>query len=264
MSLALSAPRRPGWVAPLLLAAVVLAVWELATRTLDISTTVLVPPSAIASVLMDRFDILAQHTAITATETAEGFVLATALGIGLAGLIATSRIMRAVLMPYLVTLQIVPKIALAPLFTIWLGTGTPCRLVFAVFFAFFPVAIATITGLLSADRNALRLCTALRASRMQEVLLIRLPYALPHVFAGLKVAATMVLLGVVIGEFVTAQAGLGYIVLFASSIGETALVFAALVLLCAIGLVLYGLVVLAEHAYARWFAAPFPDTPFGG
>ncbi len=257
---ALPAWRLPRWSASILVGAAFLALWEWTTRTFAISTAVLMQPSTIAETLADRWDILMQHTAITAVETAEGFVLAALLGMGLAGLLSTSRLVRITLMPYLTTLQIVPKIALAPLFTIWLGTGMPCRLVFAVFFAFFPVAISSLTGLLSADRNALRLCASLRASRLQEILLIRLPYALPHVFAGLKVAATMVLLGVVIGEFVTAQAGLGYIVLFASSIGETALVFAALFLLCAIGLVLYGLVLLAERAYGRWFGAAFPDT----
>jgi NitT/TauT family transport system permease protein len=163
-------------------------------------------------------------------------------------------------MPYLLALQIVPKIALAPLFIVWLGTGTPCRLVIAVFLALFPVTISGVAGLLSADPNVLRLCTALSASRLQMIVRVRLPYALPHLFAGLKVAATMILLGVTIGEFVTAQAGLGYIILFASSIGQTALVFAAIVLLCAIGLALYAAVTVAERLYARWFGAPPLDT----
>jgi NitT/TauT family transport system permease protein len=124
----------------------------------------------------------------------------------------------------------------------------------------FPVIVAGATGLLSTDRNALLLFAAMRAGRLQTIVRVRLPYALPHLFAGLKVAATMVLLGVTIGEFVTAQGGLGYIILFASSIGETALVFAALLLLCLIGLTLYALVVAAELFYGRWFGAPLPDA----
>jgi NitT/TauT family transport system permease protein len=133
-------------------------------------------------------------------------------------------------------------------------------MVFTVFLALFPVTVAGVAGLLSADRNVLLLYTALRASRLQQIVRVRLPYALPHLFVGLKVAATMVLLGVTIGEFVTAQGGLGYIILFASSIGETALMFAALVLLCLIGLALYAAVAVAEQVYARWFGVPSPDA----
>ena len=200
-------------------------------------------------------NILLHHMAITAGETIEGFALAAGLGMLLAALIASSQALRRTLMPWLLVVQIVPKIALAPLFIVWLGTGLPCRMVFTVFLALFPVTVAGVAGLLSADRNVVLLYTALRASRVQQIVQVRLPYALPHLFAGLKVAATMVLLGVTIGEFVTAQGGLGYIILFASSIGQTALVFAALVVLCLIGLALYAAVAIAEAAYGRWFGA---------
>jgi len=200
-------------------------------------------------------NILLHHMAITAGETIEGLALAAGLGMLLAALIASSQALRRTLMPWLLVVQIVPKIALAPLFIVWLGTGLPCRMVFTVFLALFPVTVAGVAGLLSADRNVVLLYTALRASRVQQIVQVRLPYALPHLFAGLKVAATMVLLGVTIGEFVTAQGGLGYIILFASSIGQTALVFAALVVLCLIGLALYAAVAIAEAAYGRWFGA---------
>lgn len=248
------------WLSPLLVAVIVLAVWEASVPLLGISPAVLVQPSAIVASIFGHIEVLSPHFAVTLGETLEGFVLATAIGVVLAALIATSGLLRGAIMPYLLAMQIVPKIALAPLFIVWLGTGTPCRLAFSVFLALFPITIAGVAGLLSADRNALRMCTALGASRLQEVVRARLPYALPHLFAGLKVAATMILLGVTIGEFVTAQGGLGYIILFASSIGETALMFGALVLLCAIGLALYAAVAVAEQAYGRWFGAPLLET----
>ena len=248
------------WLSPLLVAIGVLAAWEASVPLLGISPAVLVPPSAIAASIFGHAEILLPHLVVTATETLEGFALAMLMGVVLAGLIASSGLLRGVVMPYLLAMQIVPKIALAPLFIVWLGTGAPCRLAFSVFLALFPVTVAGVAGLLSADRNVLRLCAALGASRLQEVVRIRLPYALPHLFAGLKVAATMILLGVTIGEFVTAQGGLGYIILFASSIGETALMFAALVLLCLIGLALYAAVAVAEQAYGRWFGAPLLET----
>lgn len=251
---------RPTWVSPLLSGIGLLLLWEFGARVLHVSDAVLVPPSAIVTAMAAHPDILLHHMAITAAETIEGFALAAALGVLLAMLIAASQALHSTLMPWLLVVQIVPKMALAPLFIVWLGTGTPCRMAFSVFLALFPVTIGGIAGLTSADRNVLLLYSALRASRLQEILQIRLPYALPHLFAGLKVAATMVLLGVTIGEFVTAQGGLGYIILFASSIGQTALMFAALVLLCLIGLALYAAVAIAEHVYARWFGAALPDA----
>ena len=251
------------WLSPLLVAAGVLVGWEVAVPLLHVSQSALVPPSAIAQAIASHPDILLQHMAITAGETAEGFVLAVVFGVLLAAVIASSRVLRGLLMPWLLLLQIVPKIALAPLFIVWLGNGTPCRMVFAVFLALFPAVVAGVAGLLSADRNALLLCAALGASRVQEIVQVRLPYAMPHLFAGLKVAATMTLLGVTIGEFVTAQGGLGYIILFASSIGQTALVFAAIMLLCLIGLALYAAVAAAEHLYGGWFGAPTSDAAAG-
>ena len=107
-------------------------------------------------------------------------------------------------------------------------------------------AILATTTFLSADRNAIRLCEALTASRWQIFCSVRIPYALPHVFAGLKISATMAMIGVIVGEFVTAQEGLGYLIMFATSAAETALVFAAIALLCVIGLALYGSVALVE------------------
>lgn len=252
------------WLPPILVALGVLALWQVAVPLLQLPSAVLVTPSALLGAMAAHPDILLQHIAITAAETIEGFALAATFGMLLAGLIASSSLLRGMLMPWLLVLQIVPKIALAPLFIVWLGTGTPCRMVFAVFLALFPVTVSGVAGLLSADRNALLLSASLRASRTQEVLRIRLPYALPHLFAGLKVAATMTLLGVTIGEFVTAQGGLGYIILFASSIGETALVFAAIALLCLVGLALYAAVALAERLYGRWFGAPLPDALLAG
>jgi NitT/TauT family transport system permease protein len=246
---------RPAWLSPLLVGIGVLAAWQAGVPLLHVSTAVLVPPSTIVTAMAAHPDILLHHAAITAGETIEGFALAAGLGVLLAALIASSQVLRRTLMPWLLVVQIVPKIALAPLFIVWLGTGLPCRMVFTVFLALFPVTVAGVAGLLSADRNVVLLYTALRASRVQEIVQVRLPYALPHLFAGLKVAATMVLLGVTIGEFVTAQGGLGYIILFASSIGQTALVFAALVLLCLIGLALYAAVAIVEAAYGRWFGA---------
>ena len=130
--------------------------------------------------------------------------------------------------PHVVLLQLIPKIALAPLFTFWLGIGATSRLTYAVFISFFPVTLATMTGLARADANALRLCRAVSASAWQTFVSVRIPYSLPYFLTGVKVAATMSVIGIVIGEFISAKEGLGFYILLAGSRGETANVFAGL------------------------------------
>ena len=130
--------------------------------------------------------------------------------------------------------------------------------VVAVFIAFFPVAISSATGLISAKPETLQLCRSLAANEWQVFRMVRFPYAMPLIFAGMKVGATMVMIGVVVGEFITAQQGLGYIIMFAAGAGETATVLAAIVLLCVIGLALYGVVEIAERAVRHWYGGQMP------
>ena len=146
----------------------------------------------------------------------------------------------------MVAFQLIPKIALAPLFVIWLGIDAPSRLVFATFISFFPVAIGTLTGLLGTDPSAIRLCQSLTASKSQIFRHVQVPYALPFFFTGMKVAATLSVIGIIVGEFISSKHGLGSYILLAGSRAETAQIFAALVVLCAIGLGLYGVIVWLE------------------
>src|SRR6266704_1693388 len=127
-----------------------------------------------------------------------------------------------------------------------LGFGSTSRITFAVFISFFPVVVATLTGLMSVDRDLMRLCKAVGADESRIYAKVRFPAAVPHLFSGLKIAITFAMIGVIVGEFITAQAGLGYMILFAASQAEMTLIFASIVVLCVIGLVLYGLVVIAE------------------
>ena len=139
-------------------------------------------------------------------------------------------------------------------------SGKPC-IVIGCFIAFFPVVVSTAAGLVSVKPEILTLCRSLTASDWQIFRLARFPYAIPYVFAGMKVGVTMAMIGVIVGEFITAQAGLGYIIMFASSAGETATVLAAIVLLCVVGLALFGLVALGELAIRRWYGG---EIPVGG
>jgi NitT/TauT family transport system permease protein len=251
--------RRIAWrplLSPVLFAVAVLLVWQELTVHLHVSSMLLVPPTAIWDVLVQSWPILLVQTWPTLVNTVVGFLLAAGLGIVLGGVLVVSRRVEQAFWPHILIFQLIPKVAVAPLFIIWLGMGPSSRLAFAVFLSFFPIAVSAASGFRAADRTALRLCQSLTASTWQTFIHVRVPYAIPHIFAGLKVGVTVAIIGVVIGEFVTAQEGLGYIIMFASSAAETALVFAAIILLCAIGMVLYGAVALAEWFVRRWYGAP--------
>jgi len=246
---------------PLLFALTVLAAWELFCRASRVSPVLLPPPSAVWSVLSENWGILFQQSVPTTLETITSFAVATLLGVALAVAITFSAWVREALYPNIVMFQLIPKIALAPLFIVWLGVGSRSCIVIAIFIAFFPVVISTATGLVSAKPEVIQLCRSLTASEWQMFRLARFPYAMPFVFAGMKFGVTMAMIGVIVGEFITAQAGLGYIIMFASSAGETATVLAAIVLLCGIGLALFSLVALGEIAVQRWYGG---EIPIGG
>lgn len=237
---------------PLLVAVAVLLAWEYGVRLTHVPEMIVAPPSAVWDVIDANPTILMQQSLPTIVEAVLGFGLAAALGIALGAGLVLSRWLYKAFYPYILVFQLIPKVALAPLFIVWLGVGPTSRLSFTVFMAFFPVAISTMTGLSSVDRNAIRLCEALTASRWQTFLSVRIPYALSHIFAGLKISTTMAMIGVIVGEFVTAQEGVGYLIMFGTSAAETALVFAAIALLCVIGLALYASVILIEALVQRW------------
>jgi NitT/TauT family transport system permease protein len=246
---------------PLLFALTVLVAWELFCRASRVSPLLLPSPSAVWSVLSNNWEILFQQSVPTTLEAITSFAAATLLGVALAVAITFSAWVREALYPNIVMFQMIPKIALAPLFIVWLGVGGRSCVTVAIFIAFFPVVVSTATGLVSAKPEVLQLCRSLTASDWQMFRLARFPYAMPFILAGMKVGVTMAMIGVIVGEFITAQAGLGYIIMFASSAGETATVLAAIVLLCAIGLALFGLVALGEMAVQRWYGG---ETPVGG
>ncbi len=250
------------YITPVLFAAVLLLAWQWLTLRLAVSPMLLVPPTAVWTVLAQSWPILFTQAYPTLVNVVVGFGLAAVLGIALGGALVVSRRVDQALWPHVLMFQLVPKVALAPLFIIWLGMGAGSRLTFAVFLSFFPIAVSAATGFRAADANALRLCRSLTASTWQVFTQVRLPYAIPHIFTGLKVGVTVAMIGVVVGEFVTAQEGLGYIIMFASSAGETALVFAAIVLLCVIGLALYAAVSAAEWLVLRWYGAPIASSGF--
>lgn len=242
-------------VLPLGLAFLVLAAWQAYVTIWQVPSVILPSPVSIAKYIVARYDILLMHAVPTTLESAAGFLLALLLGVAIAILITYSDMAREALYPNLIFFQLIPKIALAPLFIIWLGVGSQSRIAFSVFIAFFPVVIATTAGFLSVDRGILRLCRSLTATEWQVFTSVRFPMALPHIFSGMKIAITLAIIGVIIGEFITAQAGLGYLIIFATARADTEVSMAAIVVLCICGLLLYGLVALAEAVANRFYSA---------
>jgi NitT/TauT family transport system permease protein len=238
-----------------------IALWQVLCQTLRIPPILLPPPSAVWTVLRDNPAILFGQALPTLNESIASFAVASVLGVGIAVSLTFSAWVREAFYPGIVTFQLIPKIALAPLFIVWLGVGETTSIVVAVFIAFFPIVVSSATGLVSAKPEMLRLCESLTASEWQAFRMVRFPYALPYIFAGMKVGVTMAMIGVVVGEFITAQRGLGYIIMFAAGAGETATVLAAILLLCIIGLGLYAIVGLAELFVVRLYGG---ETPIGG
>jgi NitT/TauT family transport system permease protein len=228
-------------------AACMIGAWQMASATSHPTINSVPTPAAVLEVITKNFAIMWPHVASTTSECIIGFIIAAGAGIVIGGLIAYSRLALEAMYPHIVFFQIIPKIALAPLFVVWLGVGSTSRLAFAVFSSFFPTLIATLIGLQATRAPYVRLCQAAMAPKWRLFLLVRFPFALTYIFSGLKIAVTMAIIGVVIGEFITAQIGLGYIIKFAASAMDMSLVFAAATLLCVVGLSLYGLVVLAER-----------------
>jgi NitT/TauT family transport system permease protein len=230
-----------------------LAIWEIAVRALHVPQIELPAPSVIATTIVATFPLLAQNAAQTGWETAVALLLACVLGISIGIGMTYSRIFRAAIYPNMVFFQLIPKVALGPLFIMWLGIGSPSRLTFALFVAFFPIALSTATGLAAVDSSYVRFCKSLTATDWQIFTNVRFPFALPNIFAGIKIGVTMAFIGIIVGEFITSQSGLGYLIMFASARGETAVVFASIFVLCVIGLAYYGLVALLEVVLRRFW-----------
>jgi NitT/TauT family transport system permease protein len=228
--------------------------WEIIVRVTGVHPVLLPPPSMVMGKLIGFYPLILAHAVPTTLEVLAAFGLACLLGCGLAVLVVYSRRMHQALWPNLVFFQLIPKIALAPLFIVWLGIGSESRLTFALFVTFFPMLIATVAGLQSVDRDMIRLCRSVGASPWQVMVSVRFPSSIPFLFSGMKIAITLAVIGIVVGEFITSQRGLGYLILFASSRQETALSMAAIAMLCIVGIGLYGAIAAGEHLMKRWYS----------
>ena len=252
--------RSLGW--PIAVSLAVLAAWEVVVRALGVKPVLLPAPTLIARVLWTRAPLILEHMWPTFYEIVLGFLLSVAGGVLVAVLITYSTIARKGFYPLIVVSQIVPKVAVAPLLVVWFGLGGTSRLLLAFLIAFFPMVINTATGLASVDGDLVRMARAYMGDRWQIFAKIRLPAALPLVFGGMKISITLAVIGVVVAEFVAAQRGIGYLIVMANGLLDTALMMAAIVALSVMGLALYGAIALAERAVIYW--QPTSEPARGG
>jgi NitT/TauT family transport system permease protein len=231
---------------------VFLAVWEAGVALYKMPAYLLPAPSVIFETFVRELPRLAYHGWVTAYEMLLGYGLAVAVAVPLAIAITSSQRFDSFVMPTLLFFQVVPKVAIAPLFLVWFGVGALPKILVAFLISFFPIVIDAAVGLRSMSVEMTDLARSMGASRMQVFARFRLPTSLPYLFSGLKVAATLAVAGAVVGEFVGADKGLGYLLLVTNSNMETALMFATIVALTIIGLAFFYAVELLEAFLIPW------------
>jgi len=228
------------------------AVWQLGVMLLKPPDYLLPAPTAVFHELWTAPRLYFDNSVRTVGATLLGFGAALVVGGVIAVGIVYSRVLENTLYTLLVAFNSVPKIALAPLLIIWLGTGLVSKIAISFLIALFAIVVSTVLGLRSVDPDAIDLFRAMRGNRLQTLLWLRLPNALPHLFAGMKIAVSLALVGTIAGEFIASQAGLGYVILSAQGAFQTTRVFAAVILLGLLGTLLFFLVDLVERLVCPW------------
>ena len=229
-----------------------LLLWEALVRMLHVRPITLPPPSAVLLELASEWPWYLDHAGFTLLTTLGGFALSVVVGVVLAMFLVGSRRFEHAIYPLIVGLNSVPKVAIAPLFVIWLGTGSEPKIAIAFLIAVFAVIVDAVHGLRSVPQDVLDLGRVLKGSTLDFFLKVRLPCALPSILTGMKVAISLALVGAIVGEFVASQRGLGYVILSAQGTFDTTRVFAAVFVLALLGLALYGGLAWAERRATPW------------
>ena len=236
----------------IILLTILILVWEISVRVLGIRSFILPAPTVVLADLANNPWFFGRQSFYTFYVTAVGFMIALVGGICAAMAIVSSRLIERSLYTFLVTTNSIPKVALAPLFVIWLGTGAAPKIAIAAIIAIFPIVINTTTGLRALDSDMLDLARSARASKRDIMLKVRLPNALPSVFAGAKIGISFALIGAIVGEFVAGEQGLGYVILTSQATFNSTRAFAAIVVLGLLGTLLFFAVEAFERRALPW------------
>ncbi len=241
-----------GWIVPIVLLAMTIVIWEAWVWIDDTPAWFLPAPSAIAAEAASSRALLWQHTWTTLQEVLVGYLIALVVGIATALLIAMSSIAERTIYPLIVASQAIPIIALAPILLIWFGFGMTPKVIVVVLLCYFPIAVNMADGLRSADVDALNLLRSMGASRWQIMRIVRVPSSLPYLISGARVAAAVAVIGAIVGEWVGASSGLGYLMTRAASQFLTARLFAAVAISGIIGVALFVIVALVGRMLTPW------------
>jgi NitT/TauT family transport system permease protein len=230
----------------------ILVVWQVLEPLARIPSFILPLPSAVLSLLLSSKVHWDYHTFITVSEALLGFSTATVFGIAIAIGIASSNTLRGIVEPLIVALQVVPKIAFIPVLFLWFGLGAIPRIVAVFLVCFFPIVVSATAGFATVDKDLVDLVRTFSQSRLLILRKILFPSALPSIFAGLKIAIVLAPVGAIIAEFISSQAGLGFLILSGQTQLNTTLVFAAAFVLVLASFCLYGAVLIAERLLIPW------------
>jgi NitT/TauT family transport system permease protein len=224
---------------PTIILVVLLIVWQGSVRILDLPPWLLPAPSDIGA-RFGRTNSLGYHTGMTVLEAFSGFVIAAVFGISLSGGIVHSRFLERGLLPYIIVSNAIPIIAIMPLLTIWFGFGIVPKIAICAIISFFPIVTNTTRGLRSADYRVIEFMRSINATPVQVFLKVQLPSALPFIFAGFKIAASLALVGAVVAEFYSSDRGLGYLIITSATELRTDLLFVAITILAVLGVVSFA------------------------
>ncbi|HVX98641.1 MAG TPA: ABC transporter permease [Pseudorhodoplanes sp.] len=242
----------------LIVFAILFALWESSVWLFGVKEYLLPPPSMVWREFMKHYEVVIDGAWVTTREIIAGYLLAIVVSVPLALTVAYSRFMEEAVYPAVVFLQIIPKIAIAPLFIIWFGFGFTPKLLLVFLLCFFPIVVASIAGFKAVDPDIMDFARTTGASGWKMFAKIRLPQALPDIFTGLKVAAALSATAAVVAEFVASDRGLGYLLLQYNGNLETPMVFAVIVLLSLIGVIVYYIVEIIERFVIPWHVSQQP------
>jgi len=237
---------------PMATLGVIVLIWGLSVWAFDVPAFVLPSPLAVGKAIVNNAAILIPALRYTLIEVVIGFTLSVLVGGAIAVAIVSSELLDRSVYPLLVALQIVPKVAIAPLFAIWFGFGMMPKVLMAFLIAFFPMVINTAMGLRGIEVSKLQLARSMGASKLQTFFKIRLPHAMPSIFTGLKLSITSAMIGAIVGEFIGSDEGVGRVLLIANGNLQTDLMFAAVVLLSLAGVILFLAIEAIERVVLHW------------
>jgi NitT/TauT family transport system permease protein len=262
-SLLASALARPDIIGSALIGIVFLAAWEWLPGLLGVPRFIIPPASEVWGefLYMLQHEQLLLHTAVTMASVAAGFALGALLGMIIGYALGMSATLEVVLSPYILALQIAPKVAFAPLFVMWFGFTVYPKILVAMLIVFFPVMVNVLGAVRTIDRDQINLARAFNATRGELFWKIEVPASMPPLFSGLRIAATLAVIGVVVGELVGGNVGLGYLLVFGQGQANTPMVFVVILLLTLIGLIAYVAVVLVEARVLHYL--PRRELAFG-